>query len=275
VAWAAGRTTDAQLARLAEELVARDEDSAVGKVDLTLGCSTRTGNRRDCSPLPLFKRVDEALLRRPLYAKLLALYDNYDEDVAVKERVTGVETREEEAFLVEVLKSPVMAETLRFLAAKRLLTGTSAELGAKLRELWFTLYSRGGRILGSSGFEHVFLGEKKAGKVQGLHSWVFLHHLEQRGQVNYLGHWASPDLGPAGRGLSFTFKWGDQQKPFASMLVGPSPALELALYTTCILARGEEPCRLRLGGSPVTVTSHVFQRPGNKRLVASTFMDWK
>ena len=123
----------------------------------------------------------------------------------------------------------------RFLAAKRLLTGTSAELGAKLRELWFTLYSRGGRILGSSGFEHVFLGEKKAGKVQGLHSWVFLHHLEQRGQVdyllllfllllhllflllplllpllllqvNYLGHWASPDLGPAGRGLSFTFK---------------------------------------------------------------------
>ena len=71
----------------------------------------------------------------------------------------------------------------RFLKAKRLITGAKAELGAKLRELWFTLYSRGGRVLGSSGFEHVFMGEKKAGRVQGLHSWVFLHHLEQRGQV--------------------------------------------------------------------------------------------
>lgn len=64
MAWAAGRTTDAELARLAEELVARDEDSAVGKVDLTLGCSTRTGNRRDCSPLPLFKR-QVSLRRKP------------------------------------------------------------------------------------------------------------------------------------------------------------------------------------------------------------------
>ena len=57
----------------------------------------------------------------------------------------------------------------RFLKAKRLITGATAELGAKLRELWFTLYSRGGRVLGSSGFEHVFMGEKKAGRVQGLH----------------------------------------------------------------------------------------------------------
>ena len=31
----------------------------------------------------------------------------------MKERVTKAETREEEAFLDEVLKSPVMAETLR------------------------------------------------------------------------------------------------------------------------------------------------------------------
>ena len=34
-----------------------------------------------------------------------------------------------------------------------------------------------------------------------------------------------------------TTRWGDEQKPFASMAVGPSPTLELALYTTCLLAR--------------------------------------
>ena len=35
-----------------------------------------------------------------------------------------------------------------------------------LIELWFETYSRGNRILGSCGFEHVFMGEKKNGAVQ-------------------------------------------------------------------------------------------------------------
>jgi Endoribonuclease XendoU len=54
---------------------------------------------------------------------------------------------------------------------------------ALLRELWFGVYSRGNRILGSSGFEHVFLGEKKDGKVQGFHNWVYFYHLEQTNQA--------------------------------------------------------------------------------------------
>ena len=71
----------------------------------------------------------------------------------------------------------------RFLAAKKLFTKSSNEFKKLLKEFWFTLYSRGNRILGSrlgkkenwikflkkkpcSGFEHVFLGEKKLGKVQ-------------------------------------------------------------------------------------------------------------
>ena len=68
----------------------------------------------------------------------------------------------------------------RFLAAKQLFTKSATEFKKLLKEFWFTLYSRGNRILGSrleqdkfcdfqvdiSGFEHVFLGEKKLGKVQ-------------------------------------------------------------------------------------------------------------
>ena len=56
-------------------------------------------------------------------------------------------------------------------------------------------------------------------------------------KVNYLGYIADKNLGTIGRGLSISFKWGKEQKPVGSMLVGTSPEFELALYTTCILAR--------------------------------------
>jgi hypothetical protein len=53
------------------------------------------------------------------------------------------------------------------------------------------------------------------------------------------------ELNKKGTGLSFTFLWGQEQKPFASFLVGTSPEFELAIYTTCLLARNEERSRIR------------------------------
>jgi len=204
-----------------------------------------------------------------------SLYNNYDSDVAIKEDHTKTEKAEEEAFLEEVMKSKVMIKTLSFLKSKKLFTKSSADFKKLLKELWFDVYSRGKRILGSSGFEHVFLGEKKGGKVQGFHNWVYFQHLEEKNQLNYLGHWEEIDLDGRGTGLSFTFKWGEEQKPFASMLIGTSPEFELALYTTCLLARGDEKCSVTLGGEPVSITTHVFTRPGGVRYIASSFMDWK
>ena len=45
------------------------------------------------------------------------------------------------------------------------------------------------------------------------------------------------ELGNRGTGLAFTFKWGEEQKPYASLIVGTSPQLEMAVYTVCILTR--------------------------------------
>ena len=42
----------------------------------TLIC--RVGRPNDCSPNKLIKNVDNSILRRPVYQKLSALYDNYD-----------------------------------------------------------------------------------------------------------------------------------------------------------------------------------------------------
>jgi len=204
----------------------------------------------------------------------MALYENYKPDTLQVEDNTKAEKDEENAFLDEVMKTKVMKATLAFLRNKKYFTKSDSDFKKLLHQLWFGIYSRGMRVKGSSGFEHVFLGEKKAGKVQGFHNWVYFYYLEKKKQVNYLGHWEAVDLGGRGTGLSFTFKWGQEQKPFASMMVGTSPELELAVYTTCLLAKGANKCPVSLGGKLVEVEIHVFDRPNGVQYIASSFMDW-
>jgi len=266
--------SDAELGNLFEDLLERDQNNVADLLILNTGCSTRIGNPRDCSNHPLFSSVDSSIFRRPIYRKLRAVYDNYNEDVSVVEDRTRTERQEEDAFLDEVMQSSTMKSALEFLKSKNLFKKSNTEFRKLLGELWFALYSRGNRILGSSGFEHVFLGEKKLGKVQGFHNWVYFYHLENLNKINYLGHWENRKLGLKGTGLSFTFKWGTEQKPYASMLIGTSPEFELALYTTCLLARGDEKCNVSLGGQTVSITTHVFDRPGGVKYVASSYMDW-
>ena len=112
-------------------------------------------------------------------------------------------------------------------------------------------------------------------------------------KVNYLGHVADKDLGTIGRGLSISFKWGQEQKPVGSMLVGTSPEFELALYTTCILARSalilifhlrpqlwrhcrrEQKCQVRLRDQKVSITTHLFTRPRGVEYVATAYPEFK
>ena len=223
----------------------------------------------------MISSVDKSVLSRPVYKKLTALYENYNNDIGVKEDRTRAERKEEDEFLDEVMRSKVMKETLQFLKNNKIFTESEKDFRNLLKELWFDVYSRGRRILGSSGFEHVFLGEKKNGTVQGFHNWVYFHHLEQTGDINYLGHWEEVELGGRGTGLAFTFKWGAEQKPYASMVVGTSPQLEMAVYTVCILTRPEKKCEVSLAGQRVAVTTHVFTRPGGVKYVASAYFDWK
>ena len=103
--------------------------------------------------------------------------------MAVKEDRTRSERREEDSFLDEVMRTETMKTTLTFLRRRNLFVKTDADFKKLLKELWFENYSRKNRVLASSGFEHVFLGEKKDGKVQGFHNWVFFHDMEKRKKV--------------------------------------------------------------------------------------------
>uniref|UniRef100_A0A8D0MX23 Uridylate-specific endoribonuclease n=1 Tax=Sus scrofa TaxID=9823 RepID=A0A8D0MX23_PIG len=57
-----------------------------------------------------------------------------------------------------------------------------------LKNMWFGLYSRGSEEGDSSGFEHVFSGEVKKGKVTGFHNWIRFYMQEKEGLVDYYSH---------------------------------------------------------------------------------------
>lgn len=63
-----------------------------------------------------------------------------------------------------------------------------------LKTIWFGLYSRAAGKQGSSGFEHVFLGERKNG-ISGLHNWLRYRAEEVKGTMNYLGFIRTVSLG--------------------------------------------------------------------------------
>ena len=57
-----------------------------------------------------------------------------------------------------------------------------------LRKVWFGMYSRSRGVVGSSGMEHVFVGEWSYKGITGLHSWIRYALLEKENLINYLGY---------------------------------------------------------------------------------------
>lgn len=53
--------------------------------------------------------------------------------------------------------------------------------------MWFRTYTRTVRD-DSSGFEHVFVGEARDGKIMGLHNWIQFSDQEQKGKLDYKGY---------------------------------------------------------------------------------------
>lgn len=126
-------------------------------------------------------------LSRPTYAKLLTLFDNYLASVNETELVTVQEKNEEIAFLDSVYETAVMKAAHRFLMDQRLVQTNPQRFKEQLRNIWFGLYQRASGKQGSSGFEHVYLGELKNG-ISGLHSWIRYGMEEAKGNVNYFGY---------------------------------------------------------------------------------------
>ena len=63
---------------------------------------------QDCSPAPLFTRVDPSVMEMPIYVKLAALYDNYVTSPGTVEDHTEEEQMEEMA-LIEVSMDKIIS----------------------------------------------------------------------------------------------------------------------------------------------------------------------
>lgn len=82
----------------------------------------------------------------------------------------------------------------KYLASKGKMSSDIRVFKSQLYDIWFKLYrrTRGSRVLDSSGFEHVFVGEVRVAggksEVLGFHNWIQFYLQEKAGNVDYQGY---------------------------------------------------------------------------------------
>ncbi|XP_026283934.1 endoribonuclease CG2145-like [Frankliniella occidentalis] len=260
------RTTDQELTTLSEKLFDEDVNNVGQNIRLNYQSRTQSNSLKDAAPEPLLT-VDPVALDSPTIKALRQLYDNYIADSSFVESITSTERQEESDFLDKILDTRVMADTMEFLADKGYVQRNKKAFKELLNSIWFTMYSRGGGIIGSSAFEHVFLGELKKDEVSGLHNWVYFANEEENHRADYMGYLKKLDLGKKSNLLKVHFRWSNIIKNSGSMFVGTSPEMEIALYTICFLTRPDDRCPLSLGGKTFGIQTYTYRLNRNRGVV--------
>ncbi|KAM5288732.1 uridylate-specific endoribonuclease isoform 1-T1 [Ctenodactylus gundi] len=261
------------------ERIYRVDTNKAQKEDIILNSQTcispsDTGDQVDHCPEPLFTYVNEKLFSRPTYKAFINLLNNYQRATGHSEHFNAQQLAEQGVFLREIMKTAVMKELYSFLHQQNRY-GSEQEFVDDLRNMWFGLYSRSNEEGDSSGFEHVFSGEIKKGKVTGFHNWIRFYLQEKEGLVDYYsyiydGPWESyPDV------LAMQFNWDGYYKEVGSAFIGSSPEFEFALYSLCFIARPGKECQLSLGGYPLSIQTYTFDKTtyGNgKKYIATAYV---
>ena len=211
----------------------------------------------DLATRPLFRHVDPDLLKRPIYAKFIALLDNYIVHFRSEEVSNPSEQLEERDFVDECFALKPF-EILYDYVSGELRPGISKDqLRDEVLQMWFeryTNYYRGRSTRFCTGFEHVFVGEGRynarqglqetMGEISGYHSWIKFYLDEAAERVNFLGY--KYDLrgnqGPDNPNVvTLQMIWNHQDfngnlvaqlfKRKGGFFVGPSPAAEMAMGT--------------------------------------------
>ncbi|CAG9796543.1 unnamed protein product [Diatraea saccharalis] len=261
--------TETELQTLSEELLRKDINNAAKYITINYQAKTTAQSLEDKAPLPLLTVSQEAW-SIPTIQTFVALLDNYERDTLVNEYVTPQERNEENAFMDAIMSTTVIRHLMNFFKEKGFVTPDPKQQRDFLKQLWFTLYSRGKGKISSSGFEHSFVSELKNGEVSGLHNWIYFSKEEQANRLNYLGYLKYEELNGKGAVMKLHFNQQGVDKPVDSLFIGTSPELEIALYTLCYVTRVDNDCRLKLSGKDVNIITYNF-RYRSKNLIGSAY----
>ncbi|KAM9361586.1 uridylate-specific endoribonuclease A [Symphorus nematophorus] len=271
--------TDAEIKAVSETLYTLDSNKASASELIidpqALIPNSETSSKTDLSPVRLFQYVDEqALFSRPTYAALLAVLDNYNRMTGQTEDFSPQELAEQETFVKETMSNTELGRELFAFLYTKGVYASEEEFLHDLKMMWFGLYSRNNNKMDSSGFEHIFAGEVKGGKVSGFHNWIQFYLLEKRGKLNYYSHsfngpWTTyPDV------MGMQFMWEGYYKQVGSAVIGCSPEFDFALYSLCYITRPGKQCRLSLGGKELIIQTYTWDKTfygDGKKFIGSAF----
>ncbi|KAJ8358905.1 hypothetical protein SKAU_G00154300 [Synaphobranchus kaupii] len=246
--------SDSELKALSELLYSLDSNKA-SPSELVINRQARvsdsqTSSQKDLSPKPLFTYLDESsLFSKPTFAAFLALLDNYRRYTGQTENFSSAQLAEQDTFLREAMSNTAIGRELYAFFLRKGIYSSQAEFIYDLKMMWFGLYSRS-NVKDSSGFEHIFAGEVKKGKVH-----------------SFDGPWSGfPDV------LGMQFNWDGYFKQVGSAIIGSSPEFDFALFTLCYVARPGSQCYLSLGGKTLVIQTYTWDNSfygDGKKFIAS------
>jgi len=263
------------LKRFSESVFALPKPSVFNQIQLNVQSQTPKCGP-DQAPNRLFslsRRKRRQLFGVETVSKMTALFDNYFANVNRAEVVTAQERREETQFVNAVMRTQEMQSAHQFLNQKGVFNGTYSSFSAFVKKIWFGLYdrhaTRRNKVLTSSGFEHVFMGEFKGSKVTGLHNWIRMLYKEGRGEFDYRGflkrsnYASTSSRSTTVTGLDSVYELdGSKNKCKGSFLVGTTPQAEMALITVCFLTRPNKDCKMTFGNKRINFKAFTLSHQG-------------
>ncbi|XP_064408386.1 uridylate-specific endoribonuclease A [Latimeria chalumnae] len=232
--------SNAEILELSEQFYSLD----INKVDETnivinaqrLIPNSDTDAKVDYAPARLYTFVNEGVFfARPTFAAFISLLNNYHQKTGEAEVFSNEQFAEQDTFLSEIMKTPIMQEFYNFLHSK---------------------------------------SEIKKGKVSSFHNWIRFYLLEKSGSLNYYSHnfegpWPGyPEM------LGMQFNWNGYFKEVGSEFIGSSPEYDFAMYTLCFLAKPDKLCKVSVNGYQMGIQTYTWTKSvyGNgKKYVATAY----
>lgn len=217
---------DPGLQALVDEMRASDVDKA-NPDDYTLSWGKEESN--EPHNVPLFTYVNETLFQRPAYSTLITVFQEklFTPEVCSDEpEMTGFRKAQLQQVFNTWTNTSVFNLAFNYLHQKGYERAHDIDaLKEFLWNMWFGTYSRCDGPLGSSGWEHVFIGEWKDRIVDGQHNWQRYYLLQKSNLIRYYGYYSHV----ANLTGTFKYKWDSETKRKGGFLIGTSPAFDFSL----------------------------------------------